>query len=303
MVRKADEIMSAGKLKSLKGPSKKTGMLYDMPTSSEKIAKAVDLYSKAANQYKLSKAWKKAAEAYVKAAELQVKGKRQGNFHAANNYSKAADMMKKLNDPAGAVPYLEQAVKLMLDEGKFINAAHTQKQMAEIMEQQGNLVSAAMAFEKASDYYFGDSSMQTNAHNCLTKAAYYAIDADEFQWAVDLLEKSITHHCNSTKYEAHNKMKCKNLMIEATLCRFCLGDIVETKKAVTRYCRMLEEFYRAKEYKSIEEAIRYYENFDADQFQKAIEAFTSVSIIKTKAALIKNIVEKMNKNVLEDDFT
>jgi hypothetical protein len=46
LMRKADDIMGAGKLKSIKGPSKKTGMLYDMPTSSEKIAKAVDLYSK-----------------------------------------------------------------------------------------------------------------------------------------------------------------------------------------------------------------------------------------------------------------
>jgi hypothetical protein len=78
---------------------------------------------------------------------------------------------------------------------------------------------------------------------------------------------------------------------------------VETKKAVSRYCRILEEFYRAKEYKAIEDAIRFYEAYDAEQCEKAIELFSQVSIIKTRATLIKNIVEKLTKNVLEDDFT
>jgi hypothetical protein len=75
-VKKAEEILSKGKLKSIKGPSKKTGMLYDIPTNSDKIAKALALYIKAANQYKLCKAWEKAGNALVSAAQLQVLGKK-----------------------------------------------------------------------------------------------------------------------------------------------------------------------------------------------------------------------------------
>ncbi len=44
MVKKAEETLKTGKLKSMKGPSLKTGMLFDVPTNSEKVTKAIDLY-------------------------------------------------------------------------------------------------------------------------------------------------------------------------------------------------------------------------------------------------------------------
>ncbi len=56
------------------------------------------------------------------------------------NYIKAAEMYRKVKDNPAAIKALELAVKLLLDDGKFVKAAQIQKQVAEIATEEGRLL-------------------------------------------------------------------------------------------------------------------------------------------------------------------
>lgn len=87
------------------------------PSKSEKIATAIDLYIKAANQYKIAKACmrlieyllfrsnymvyligQKAGTAFNDAAHLSLETS-HGNYQAASNFQKAAEMLRKVDKP------------------------------------------------------------------------------------------------------------------------------------------------------------------------------------------------------------
>jgi hypothetical protein len=98
-----------------------------------------------------------------------------GNYQAASNFSKAAEMFRKSDKPRGielfcfkiehkfcanelAVKCLDRAVQLFLDDGKFSSAAKNKQQVAEIHEEDGRTTDAIIAYEKTCDYYEAENS-------------------------------------------------------------------------------------------------------------------------------------------------
>lgn len=86
------------------------------PSKSEKTANAIDLYIKAANQFKIAKncmfffcfdfcksfthsvLGQKAGIAFNDAAQLSLETS-HGNYQAASNFQKAAEMLRKVDKP------------------------------------------------------------------------------------------------------------------------------------------------------------------------------------------------------------
>jgi len=239
------------------------------PSKSEKLSTAIDLYIKAANQYKIVKSWQKAGTAFNDAAHLCLETS-HGNYQAASNFGKAAEMLRKV-DKAGAVKALERSVQLFLDDGKFASAAKNKQQVAEIAEEDGKLTDAIIAYEKSCDYYEAENSSSTGM-GCLLKAAYLCIDALEYEKAISIFDRVAVYY--STNHLTN--FKCKTLFFEASICRLYLGDLVETKKALSSYCEMKSDFVKQREYTFIDSAITACEQFDADKFSAAVTEFDSI---------------------------
>jgi len=83
-----------------------------------------------------------------------------------------------------------------------------------------------------------------------------------------------------------------------------MGDLVETKKSVTRYCRTHDEFLRSKEYKLLDTAIKHYEGFDVESFGSTMVQFAEISQIKSKNTMIDSIKKRLDQEQgHQDDLT
>jgi tetratricopeptide (TPR) repeat protein len=237
------------------------------PSKSERANSAIDCYTKAANQYKIAKACmyyrnfpicalislgNKAGVCFNDCAELYV-DQAHGNYQAASNFSKAAEMFRKDDRKRGtallhpfkncssyfyslvsahslAITCLQRAVKLFLDDGKFSSAAKQNQCIAEMHEEDGRITDAIIAYEKTCDYYEAENSARylskfvcshfiSTGMACLLKAAYLSIDAVEYQRAIDILEKVAAYYATNNL----TNFKCKTLFLEASICRLFLG--------------------------------------------------------------------------------
>jgi len=267
------------------------------PSKSEKLSTAIDLYIKAANQFKIAKNWQKAGIAFNDAAQLSLETS-HGNYQAASNFQKAAEMLRKVDKP-GAIKALERAVQLFLDDGKFASAAKNKQQVAEIAEEDGRTTDAIIAYEKTCDYYEAENSSSTGM-GCLLKAAYLCIDAMEYERAIGIFERVSTYYSTNKLTD----FKCKTLFFEASICRLFLGDVVETKKSLNRYCDMKSDFVKSREYTCLSGLIDGCEQFDADAFASAVTEFDSIQPLQRwQTTLLLAIKDKLERENLEDDLT
>jgi len=267
------------------------------PSKSEKLSTAIDLYIKAANQFKIAKNWQKAGIAFNDAAQLSLETS-HGNYQAASNFQKAAEMLRKVDKP-GAIKALERAVQLFLDDGKFASAAKNKQQVAEIAEEDGRTTDAIIAYEKTCDYYEAENSASTGM-GCLLKAAYLCIDAMEYEKAITIFERVSTYYSSNKLTD----FKCKTLFFEASICRLFLGDTVETKKSLFRYCDMKADFMKSREYTCISALIDACEHFDDDAFGAAVSEFDSIQPLQRwQTTLLLAVKDKLQTQNLEDDLT
>jgi len=268
------------------------------PSKSEKASTAVDSYVKAANQFKIAKCFTKSGQAFNDAAQLCLE-MTHGDYQAASNFTKAAEMFRK-TDKIAAQKSLERSVKLFLDGGKFSSAAKNTQQLAEIAEEDSRLTDAIIAYEKACDYYEADNSPSTGMA-CLLKAAYLCIDCCEYDQAINVLERAATHYANNQLTTS----KCKQLFFEAGILRMFLGDIVECKKSLTRYTQMLNTFIKSREYTMLDATIIAYESTDSEAFSNAVTEFDSIQPLQRwQTAILLAIKDKIEKEAnAEEDMT
>jgi len=99
--------------------------------------------------------------------------------------------------------------------------------------------------------------------------------------AIMIFEKVAHFYCKNPT-NSNSGFKCKTIFVDATLCRLCLDDVVETKKSITKYAKMLDDFKRSREYKLFDSIIHFYEKFDAENFQKSMTEFCQISTMKKK---------------------
>jgi len=293
---KGDELKKEGENALQKGIGGLLGGFFG-PSRSERVSTAIDCYIKAANQYKIAKAWLKAGYAFNDAAELSLETS-MGNYQAASNFSKAAEMYRK-EDKSRAIKCLDRATQLFLDDGKFSSAAKCKQQVAEIHEEDGRVTDAIIAYEKTCDYYEAENSQSTGM-SYLLKAAYLSIDGMEYERAIGIFEKVAAYY--ATNNITH--FKCKTLFFEASICRLFLGDIVETKKSISRYCDIKSDFIKQREYTFLMAAVEACEKFDEEAFRAAVTEFDSVQPLQRwQSTVLLAICTRIEDAQNEDDLT
>jgi len=266
------------------------------PSKSEKANSAIDCYVKAANQFKIAKCYQKAGVAFNDAAQLYLETS-HGNYQAASHFTKAAEMFRKTEDKKAASQALTRSIKLFLEDGKFSSAAKNCQQLAEVAEEDSRITDAIISYEKACDYYEAENSPSTG-YACLLKAAYLCIDVVEYQKAIDILEKAAAYYANNNLTNS----KCKQLFFDALVLRIFLGDLVECKKTLTRYCSMKNDFHKTREYTMLDACIEACEKFNPGDFSNAVTEFDSLQPLQRwQTTVLLAVKDRIEKEVNQEE--
>lgn len=117
---------------------------------------AAELYKAAANKFRLDKRYEESGHAFMKAAETEVSSG-QPDF-ASTTYWEASKVFKLVR-PELAVTSLEKTVALLLEKGKFRQAADREKSIAELLKNEaGDPEKALAAYLQAADWYLQEGA-------------------------------------------------------------------------------------------------------------------------------------------------
>lgn len=268
---------------------------------SSKTAKyedAAELFQKAANLLKISKKWGDAGQAFYDAATCLLKMS-SGRFEAATCYVKAGHCFKKDNNSTKAAEALQNAINLYTEDGKFNMAAKYEKELAEHFELIDDKENAMVHYETAADYFESENSPSAG-NSCLLKVAQFAADLKNYQKAYDIFEQvSVVSAQNNLL-----KWSVKEYLLKAGLCHLLEGDIVGTKKAISKYCTISSEFMSSREYTLLMGITEAIENFDLDAFLGAVQEFDSITKLDPwKTSVIVELQQKLEKEDDDDNLT
>jgi len=261
-----------------------------------KFEDAGELYIKAANLFKVSKKWTDAGNAFKEAANCYLNT--SSKYEAATCYIKASHCYKKENAKLSAAA-LQDGVNMYIDEGKFNMAAKYVKELAELCESDGDVENAMKHYETAADYFESENSPSA-ANGCLLKVAQFAAEMKNYQKAYEIYEQVGAVSAPN----ALLKWSVKEYLLKAGLCHLAEGDVVGTKKALSRYCSMSPEFMSSREYTLLSGVTDAMENFDLDAFTGAVQEFDSITPLDAwKTNILVDLREKLEKAENDEDLT
>jgi len=193
---------------------------------------------------------------------------------------------------------MKQAVSLFVDDGKFNMGAKYEKEIAELYEAEGDLNNAIQHYETASDYFETENATSTSI-SCLLKVAHFAAQMKNFKRAYEIFEQA------ATVSAANNLLKysVKDYLLKGGLCHLCEGDIVGTRKAVTKYSSIGSEFMGSREYTFLNSITDAFENHDLDAFTASAQDFDAVlKLDPWKTSILLDLREKLEKDDDADDL-
>lgn len=215
---------------------------------------------------------KEAGDAFCKAADMATKAGEQDDagqrFHDA---SKAY----KLSHPERAIMALRKNIEILLDKGRFRQAADRMKEIAQIYQADGeNEQSMRHAMEsfvqsgewqKLDDYNIAATTM-------FKEAADLAALLGEYQLAVKYYEDVADHSLGSplTKYSV------REYFFKATLCHLC-QDIVGARRALEDYRMKDASFEQQREYKFLVNLVQVVEDRDEQAFANLVRDYDQYS--------------------------
>lgn len=219
-----------------------SGGFFSFGSSSTRHEEAGDLYQGAANAFKLESRWKESGDAFCKAADMALKAGDKDD--AATRFYDASKSYKK-SHPDLAVMALEKTIALLLERGRFRQAADRKKEVAQIYQQDGSDLQEAMnAYEKAGEWYSSEDA-NANANAMFKESADLAAQLNNFPHAIRRYEQIATTSLQSplTRYSV------KEYYLKAGLCHLCTGDLVGARQGVENYTHQDPSFAQAREYK------------------------------------------------------
>ncbi|KAH9809903.1 hypothetical protein DFH28DRAFT_513414 [Melampsora americana] len=274
-------------------------------TSTSKLEEARELYQSAANQFKLEKKWKESGDGFCKSAECSLKLGEKDD--AANEFWSASKSYNKSN-PELSISCLRQTVEILIEKGRFRQAADRQKDIARIFQQDsGDLQGALDAFLQAGDWYsqedahafvfhpssslslflqvqidflmeisffFGGAgwfSFRT-ANGCFKDAADIAAQLEQYPIAIENFELVARNSLSS----ALTRYSVKEYLFKAALCHLCTGDIVSTKRALENYVELDPNFTQQREYKFLLSIIDSVESGDQESYTNHVAEFDAM---------------------------
>ncbi|KAL0291305.1 UNVERIFIED_CONTAM: Alpha-soluble NSF attachment protein [Sesamum angustifolium] len=234
-----------------------------------KYEDAADLFDKAANAYKLAKSWDQAGAVYVKLAECHLK--LDSKHEAASAYANAAHCYKKTNTKE-SITCLEQSVNMFLDIGRLNLAARYYKEIAELCEQEQNLVQAIAYYEKAAEL-FQSEEVTTSANQCKQKIAQFAAQLEQYQKAIEIYEEIAGHSLKNNLL----KYGVKGHLLNAGICQLCKNDVVAISNALERYQELDPTFSGTREYKLLADLATAIDEEDVAKFTDAVKEYDSMT--------------------------
>jgi len=260
-----------------------------------KFEDAGELYKKAANLFKVGKQGNEAAQAYMEAAQCFLQSN-NSQHEAATCYIKASGCFKKESHKEAADALLK-AIALYTADGRFSMAAKYEKDLAELFEANNDIANAMGHYETAAEYFAGENS-PSSANGCLLKVAHFAATAEDYKKAIQLFEEiSQTSLANKLL-----QWSVKEYLLKAGLCNLCAGDVVEAKKALTRYMAMDPNFPSSRECKFLSAITDAYENRDEEAFTNSLTDYDTITPVDAwKTTLLNVIQDKIKKDDEDSD--
>jgi len=259
-------------------------------SKSGKSEDAAELYKKAANLLKVAKQDNEAAASYLDAANCYAQTPNNGHEEAAC-YVKASSCYKK-ESFRESVDALQKAINIYTSDGRFSMAAKYEKEIAEIYENNNDPKNAVPHYETAAQYFEGENSTST-ANSCLLKVAQFAAEAADYKKAISIFE-------DVAKNSINNKLlqySVKEYLFKASLCNLCAGDLVEAKKALSKYVGLDPNFGPSREYKLASALTDALENRDEEAFDQNLEEFVRITPMDAwKTSLLSIIQDTIRKD-------
>lgn len=196
----------------LKNAEKKASAVSGWFSSvASKQEEAIELFKAAANKFRISNRFEEAGNAYMRAAETELKTGEKD--YAANTFFEANKCFR-MSRPELAVVALTRAREILIERGRFRQAADREKAVAELLKGDANDPERSLeAYEQAAAWYLQEGANAT-ASGCYREAAMLATDLARFPQAIERWEQVATMslESNLTRYSV------KDYYLNAGMC-------------------------------------------------------------------------------------
>ncbi|WFD00162.1 vesicular-fusion protein S17 [Malassezia yamatoensis] len=252
-------------------------------SSSSKHEEAIELFKAAANKFRVDNRLTEAGRALVRAAEMEIKTG-ESDF-AANTYYEASKCLR-ITDPSQAVMAMDRSASLLVDRGRFRQAADRKKNMAELYKEDPNRLDQGLqAYEQAANWYMQEGASAT-ASACNRDAAVIAIQLEQYPKAIELWESvaAASLGSNLTKYSV------KEYYLNAGLCYLAIPDIGAATRAMGYYAQQDPGFPTTAEGQFLHGILQACEHGELDAFDQRVHEFDRMKpITGWRASLLQSV--------------
>ncbi|PWN49668.1 putative SEC17-transport vesicle fusion protein [Violaceomyces palustris] len=252
-------------------------------SSSTKLEEAAELFKAAGNKFRIANRFEEAGNAFMRAAETESKSGEQD--YAANTYFEAHKCFK-MSRPELAVVALTRAREILIERGRFRQAADREKSIAELYKNDAADPEKALeAYEQAAGWYMQEGAAAT-ASGCYREAAQLATDLGRYPQAIERWEQvaAMSLESNLTRYSV------KDYYLNAGLCYLAIPDYVATGRAMGFYAQQDPTFPPTMEGRFLHSLLECCEAGDLQNFDLRVQDYDRVKkIIGWQASLLRQI--------------
>ncbi|KAL0489833.1 alpha-soluble NSF attachment protein [Acrasis kona] len=258
---------------------KKMNSLFNF--SGNKWQDGLDLYEKAIAMYKLSNNWIPAAKTLRDT--VQIYQKLKNPLKAAAAYAEAATYFAKSGEHADDAQFcLDKAINMYVDAGKLFRAAELEEEMAQVYEEESDMLSAVRHYRKAADFYEADNHM-ARVPRCLQKVAQLDSLDEKYEDPAKIFEIMAYGFLKDKML----RVKARPLFLSAVLCHIAK----QTKRDFQSACPVIDgEYEKDDDYLGNE--------IDAEPVREKFEEYIEKDYTLKDSAegkLINGIIKSMEK--------
>ncbi|KAG0129777.1 soluble NSF attachment protein [Tuber indicum] len=256
----------------------------------DKLEIAADLYTQAANAFRIQKLGREAGQTLEKAAAIRQEINEPDD--AASNLVEAYKAYKK-DDPSSAARVLEKAIQHFTLRGNFRRAATYQQNLAELLEEIGDVPRAVAAYELAGDWFQSDNA-ESLANGAFLKMADLAALEGMYPKAVEKYEGVARSSAESNLM----KWSMKDYFLKAGICHLASRDKIALTKALDNYVDLDPTFRSTREFQLLNDMLEADNGGDAEVFADKIFQYDQMSKLdKWKTTMLLRV----KKSIEEED--
>ncbi|WFD32672.1 vesicular-fusion protein S17 [Malassezia sp. CBS 17886] len=254
-------------------------------SSQSKHEESIELFKAAASKFRVDNRMSEAGQALIRAADMEIKlGEKD---FAANTYYEASKCFRTVR-PDQAVMALDRCANMLVERGRFRQAADRKKNMAEIYrDDPERLDQGLLAFDQAATWYTQEGATAT-ASACSREAAQLAVQLQQYPKAIELWEQvaAASLGSNLTKYSV------KEYYLNAGLCYLAIPDYAAATRAMEFYAEQDPGFPTTTEAQLLHGALVAAEHGDMPAFDQRVQEFDRMKPVTGWRATLLHSVRK-----------